>query len=519
MRLLTERGSASAGASAATTRRARPALLRLGVPAVIVFAVAGGLFDGLHGAQAGLGTGVGTTLALLVAGGMVLLALSLPDLAAEGVVVALLSLAAAVMAWSHTSEPRYTFAVLGIQVVVFAAWTFPWFRYLPVLPRLGSAWLGVTVWLLGAVSALVLAPTYGVQRLVYAGIAVLTVLMFLRGRQRTGRDMTVGLAAGILIGLAFLVVTGSGNLFSLSHYAPPGPWGYRFNGRFWGGPHGVLHPNGMALAALIISLRIGPDRRFAVWQRLSAAAITTLLLYETNSRTGVLAAFVAGLAWTVVTLWRARHSLRSPVRYLGSREGALTVASAVLPLALVVGVFVAAGGRDFVLAQRYGPAATKAASTDPNTAADNLTTQSVSSGRIDNWSAMLRDWQHDTLLEKTFGNTDNTRGYLLRQAASVKNQPKLTPDNAGVAELRRGGVLGVLAFLVGFGLLFWRAFRRGSPLWWRLSVIGAFATVATSDQALGGTGTTLLLLLTAGEVTALAGLSGRSVLPDRPSDR
>ncbi len=495
MRLLSERKPV--GAAVASEPAAPGRLLRVGVPVAVVAALAGGAFDALHGSVAGFGTGVTTTLALLVAGGMVLLALSLPGFAAEGVVVGLLSLAAAVMAWSHTNQPGYTFAVLGVQVVVFAAWTFPWLRSLPLLPRLGSAWLGIAVWLLGAVSALILAPTVGVQRLVYAGIAVLTVLMFVRGHQRGSGDLALGLAAGLLVGLAFIVATGSGNFFSLSHYAPPGPWGYRFNGRFWGGPLAVLHPNGMALAALIVSLRIAPDSRLATWQRLGALVATTLLLYETNSRTGVLAAFVAGLGWTVVRLRHGRGSF-------ASRRGVVAVVSALLPLALVAAVFVAAGGRGFLLAQRYGPVTTSA-SGDASTAQDDLSSKSVSSGRTENWSAMLRDWQHDSVLEKAFGNTDNTRGYLLRQAASVKGQPKLTPDNAGVAELRRGGVLGVLALLLGFGLLLWRGFRSNTPVWWRLSLLGALATIVTSDQTLGGTGTTLLLLLTAGEVALFGG--------------
>jgi len=93
---------------------------------------------------------------------------------------------------------------------------------------------------------------------------------------------------------------------------------------------------------------------------------------------------------------------------------------------------------------------------DAATAADDLSTGSVSSGRTDNWSAMFRDWRHNSVLEEAFGNIDNTRGYPLRQPASVKSQPKLTADNAGISELRRGGVLGVLAFLLGFVLLFCR---------------------------------------------------------------
>ncbi len=149
---------------------------------------------------------------------------------------------------------------------------------------------------------------------------------------------------------------------------------------------------------------------------------------------------------------------------------------------------------------------------DAATAADDLSTRSVSSGRTDNWSAMFRDWRHDSVLEKAFG-TSITRVATCCQPASVTSQPKLTADNAGISELRRSGVLGVLAFLLGFVLLFCRTFRRHAPVWWRLSVVGTFATVATSDQALGGTGATLLLLLTAGEVSLFGRQSMRTPPP------
>jgi len=146
---------------------------------------------------------------------------------------------------------------------------------------------------------------------------------------------------------------------------------------------------------------------------------------------------------------------------------------------------------------------------DAATAADDLSTRSVPSGRTDNWSAMFRDWRHDSVLEKAFGNIDNTRGYLLRQPASVKKSAQAHRRQCRHLRAAAGGVLGVLAFLLGSVLRFCRAFRRHAPAWWRLSVIGTFATVATSDQWLGSTGSTLLLLLTAGEVS----LFGRQSMP------
>jgi hypothetical protein len=88
---------------------------------------------------------------------------------------------------------------------------------------------------------------------------------------------------------------------------------------------------------------------------------------------------------------------------------------------------------------------------------------------------------------------------------------QLPTDNAAVGALRRGGVLGVLAFLVGLGLLLWHGaawlVRRGppAPAWFTIAAVSAVPTIATNDWLLGGTGGTFWALLLAGEAWLLAG--------------
>lgn len=460
--------------------------------------------------------GIGAGAAVVFGALLVLLAVTLPGTTYEGVVVGLLTLAAAITSWTHTSQPKLTWGVLVVQGVIFVVWTFPWFRDLRALPRMGTFWLGVLPWALGAAGALIsVALGVAAQRIVYGGMAVLVLLVFLRARRRTGMDPSIGLIAGILLGLAVLAFAGSHSLFALSHYAPPGPWGAKLNGRFWGGPLAVIHPNGLALAALLVSVRIAPDKKFAPWQRFLALAISTILLYATQSRTGVLAAGFASAGWAVGVLW-ASVRRRGLLDTLRTRPGVLTVASAALPLVLCVAVLGAAGGRGFVLKQRYGAVAVhEAEGTDQNTNADNLQggVSAASSGRTANWSAILREWQTDPVVQQSLGTTDNARGYLLLHG-TMKNQPKLTSDNAPISELRRAGVLGVLTFVLGFALLLLNLIRRrGLPLWWTLVVLAGFATIGTSDQVLGGTGTTMWAMLIAGEVATMRRLPGRQPIP------
>lgn len=187
----------------------------------------------------------------------------------------------------------------------------------------------------------------------------------------------------------------------------------------------------------------------------------------------------------------------------------MVLAAAALPIVLTFAVVFAAGGQGGLLKQRYGPSQTHIA--DTSTSVDDINqgtdVAAVTSGRTQNWGAMFAAFGGDSVVEKIFGNTDNTRGYLLRQSATVKNQPKLTPDSAPIAVLRRAGVVGVLCFVLGFLLLFYSVWRARRPLWWGLLVLTAFATIATSDQVLGGTGTTLWAMLIAGEVAIFLGVT------------
>jgi O-antigen ligase len=109
-----------------------------------------------------------------------------------------------------------------------------------------------------------------------------------------------------------------------------------------------------------------------------------------------------------------------------------------------------------------------------------------------------------------FGDTATSRAVVTRDNDGHKPGEKplqLTTDNAAVGALRRGGVLGELAFLLGLGLLLWHAWRgprsgasrRTPPAWLTVAAVGSVPTIATADWLLGGTGGTLWILLVAGE--------------------
>jgi hypothetical protein len=73
--------------------------------------------------------------------------------------------------------------------------------------------------------------------------------------------------------------------------------------------------------------------------------------------------------------------------------------------------------------------------------------------------------------------------------------------------LRRGGVLGAIAFLLGLVLLLWHGIRgfagRRPPAWFTVSTVGALASIPFADWLLGGTGGTLAVFLLAGEAALL----------------
>jgi len=145
----------------------------------------------------------------------------------------------------------------------------------------------------------------------------------------------------------------------------------------------------------------------------------------------------------------------------------------------------------------------------------------TTSGRIDTWKQVATDWRHAGWAEKLFGDARTSRAVVTRiNDGSPPQGPrrKLNTDNAAVGALRRGGVLGVLAFLVGLGLLVWHAVRGGWPLgrsgtgappaWFTIAALSAVPTIATEDWLLGGTNGGLWILLLAGEAYVVFG-SGR----------
>lgn len=499
-----------------TTRHHR-LLLRFGLPLVAVAAVLAGVFAALHGAQKGSLAGLGAAVAILIAAAIAYLGLSLPGISREGVFVGACTAGAAIMSWTHTTQPAYVWSILAVEGVGLAVWTFPWWRDLPLLVRLGSAWVGIAVWALGTVSAvLVLHTTVAAQRAVYGTLAALVALLWVQAARRRGVDPSLGFVAALLVALALVVAAGAANVFTLTHYTPPGPWGARFNSRFWGGPLLVYHPNLMALSAMVVAMRLGPDAMLRRWKRIGGVGVAVFFLYETNSRTSVLVALMASLVWLiarVITETRARrHDRRSWV----SAATARAVVIAVLPALLTISVVGVAGGRSFLLQNRYGaPQSTSADAVDGDLSAQGGF-KGLSSGRSDVWKLIFKQWSSDSLVEKLAGNDDNSRGYILRYGPKVPItiQPKLTADNAPIGALHRSGVLGVLAFAFGGLLLLWNVWRRRPPLWYVITVFGAAATIMTEDELLGGAGSTVWAALLAGEVALLAARGRQGSEPD-----
>jgi len=161
---------------------------------------------------------------------------------------------------------------------------------------------------------------------------------------------------------------------------------------------------------------------------------------------------------------------------------------------------VASGGWAFLTAKRYGEAA------------------DVTSGRTATWAQVWREFKADDVAQKLFGDAKFARAYVIRTDTAVdpKDRPKLTTDNAVVGALRRGGILGELAFLFGLGLLLLHGVRgvgRGNPppTWFTLAAVGSVATIPTADWLLGGTGGTLWVYLLAGEAFLLLSTASGAV--------
>jgi hypothetical protein len=463
---------------------------RLLVAGTLLLACVAGLIEAIQTARSAADgaasiaptEGVRAFLAVCVAGYMVGLALSLRGVSLPGFLAGGMFIAAGIASWTFTGNSgRLVWLVLGAEGVLFAAWVWPWLRSLREawqLPRLGAAWLGLAYWLIGAAAGvLTLRLGVAVGRLAYFALFALGALAVLVATKRAQRDLTVGIVAAFLIGLAALFVVGSGNAFDNVHAVRDDAWGEHMQYRFWGGPHLLFHPNSIAVAAVVIAIRVAGDQAFQRWQRYSALGLTALLLLLVNSRTGLI--FLGAAAGLHLLLVLAKR-----VRYADRRS---TVFAVLLPLVVVGVIAVGSGGSGFLFQSRYSSGG------------------GVTSGRTDTWRQVVTDFRHDTVAEKIFGDAHNVRGYVSRDNSSANpaDRPELTTDNAAVGALRRGGILGVAAFLFGLVLMVWHALRRAAPPWFTMAAIGSLVTIVAADWLLGNTGGTLWIFLLAGEAALL----------------
>jgi O-antigen ligase/polysaccharide polymerase Wzy-like membrane protein len=473
---------------------------RLFVGIGFVVALVAGLWQAAqHDPSSSAVDGLRAFLAAGFGAALVLLALTLRGLTLPGFLIGALFITAGMLSWAYTDTPIVVWALLLAEGVLFLVWTFPWLRNLAGLPRLGTAWLGLAYWLLGTIgAALVRHPGVAVQRLAYAGLFTLAAMAIVVATRKSGRDLAVGISAAFLCALGVLFVLGSGNALDTVHAVPPNKWGAHMEYRFWGAPGLLYHPNSIALILVIVAIRVAADRSFERWQRYAVLGVVAVALPLVNSRTGVIYLGAVAVLHALL-VWRRREYPTPRARWL----------AALLPIVLVGVIIVASGGWAFLTAKRYGEEA------------------DVTSGRTATWAQVWREFTADDVAQKLFGDAKFARAYVIRTDTAVdpKDRPKLTTDNSVVGALRRGGILGELAFLFGLGLLLLHATRgvgrgaarRAPPEWFTLAAVGSVATIPTADWLLGGTGGTLWVYLLAGEAFLLLSSASSGAPAPEPS--
>ncbi|MFI5906116.1 hypothetical protein [Dactylosporangium sp. NPDC051541] len=420
-------------------------------------------------------------IAMAVAG----IALSLPGISLRGLVLGGLFVLAGILTWTAGAEHAgFIWAVLAVEVVVFAVWAWPWLRSLRDLSRLGTAWLGLAYWFFGILGAVFIAQwKVAGQRVAYAGVFTLAVLAIIAlNKKRGGKDLSIGMAAAVLLGIAALLLAGSGSLFDSVRAIPDNASARMMTDRFWGGPGLYYHPNSLAGFMAIAAIRIGLDRAMFWWQRLGVAALAALVLSICQSRTGFVFAAAAAVVYLGTALWN-RH------QDVDRRWPALATPFVVIAIVMTLG-----GGYQWVLKDRF---------------ADNP--GDVTSGRTATWRQVWVDWKGDGWAEKTFGNAETSRAVVHRvDDGNPVEGPRreLNTDNAAVGAFRRGGVLGAVAFLLGLALLLWHAIRRRPngampAAWFTIGALAVVPTIATEDWLIGGTNGAIWLLLAAGEARTL----------------
>jgi hypothetical protein len=464
-----------------------------GAAAAVVIALLAGWLE--YHRTGSLGQSAAAAAAGLIAMAAAALALSLPGITLRGLVLGGLFVLAGVLTWTATQRPGIIWAVLAVEVVVFAVWGWPWLTSARSLSRLGAAWLGLAYWLFGILGALFVEHLkVAGQRVAYAGVftlAVLAVIAITTAAGRNGRreqDLSIGIAAAILLGIAALLLVGSGSLFDEVHAIPDNASARQMTNRFWGGPGLFYHPNSLAGLMVAAGIRVGFDRAVAAWQRFGVAALAALVLSISDSRTGFVFAAAAALAHAALVLWR-RHTDLDGAGRLG-RSAWIAVAT---PFAVLLIVITLGGGSKFLLRDRFDDGA------------------GVTSGRTDTWRQVWVDWKHAGWAEKAFGDARTSRAVVTRlddgnPAEGPRRQ--LNTDNAAVGAFRRGGVLGAGSFVLGLGLLLWHAARRrrdGSmpAAWLTIGALAIVPTIATEDWLIGGTNGAIWLLLVAGEARTI----------------
>jgi len=465
------------------------------------------------GSRSGVVDGFGAAFAVIISVGVFLVAVSLPGKTPQGLLLGIGIPLAAMMAWTRLDQPIYVWLITGLVGVAAAVWTFPWWRDAGHVLRLGGFWLAVGLWLTGSVSALALGRT-GVLagRVVYGGFAVVVALLIFQTVWRRGRDISVGIAAGLMICHAVLLALGSQYVFETNefHVTSDSAWGFAQSSRFWGGPWLVYHPNFIAMTGVLVAIRIGADARFALWQRLAAVGNGALLLYIADSRTSLLMAGVASVTYGLLHIWRNGLPRFRFWTWFATPRARRVLAQALLPLVVTFLVFGAAGGTEMLFKQRYAQPST-APLTPAQQEESRRNVNSALSGRVDVWGMIFTDFRRDTVVERTFGNTDFPRGEIHRYKDPADpryaGQAELSADNVAIGALRRGGVVGLLLILAGVGLVLWRVFRRGVPVWIPVLVLAGLASVISEDELVGTT--PLWTLVFAGEVWMYARARGR----------
>ncbi len=440
---------------------------------------------------------VRTLIAAAIAVAIGGLAVSLPGITRRGVVIGAFFTAAGVSTWTFTDHPILIWGILALEGVVFLLWARPWVGHLAAAYRLGSAWLGLPYWVFGIIgAALVGHVVVAGERVAYAGVFTLAAMATVTAARRPagngGGDPSAGIAAAILVAIALVLLAGAGSMFDTVHAVPPhNAAAYRMADRFWGGAGLYFQPNALAGLCVVVALRIAPDRAFAWWQRLATSGAACFVLFVTDSRT----------PWGVALIAASVHA----VMVSGWRRGDLPAyrrpwLAVLAPFVLLGLVMVTLGGSDFIVQSRFAGVPRTAGVTTPVAPASGVT-----SGRTDTWRQVATDWAHASVPEKIFGDARTSRAVVARA-----NDPgaELNTDNAAVGAFRRGGVLGLLAFLFGVLLVLRRVFfarraRVAPPAWFTIASLALVPSIALEDWLLGGTNSGIWILLLAGEAHLL----------------